>query len=98
MLLTGLADRVLARGFPCGSCGQRGRGRIGRFSCFTCASPSARTNGTPERDGTRRRYGLKVPADISDPVEAVEPRSPIHTGFRTSPGTAPVPSAPVQGA
>jgi hypothetical protein len=28
------------------------------------------TNGTPERNGTRRRYGLKVPADISDPVEA----------------------------
>jgi hypothetical protein len=28
------------------------------------------TNGTPERDGTRRRYGLKVPARISDPVEA----------------------------
>ena len=28
------------------------------------------TNGTPEPDGTRRRYGLKVPAPISDPVEA----------------------------
>jgi hypothetical protein len=28
------------------------------------------TNGTPERDGTRRRYGLKVPARISDPVQA----------------------------
>jgi hypothetical protein len=28
------------------------------------------TNGSPERDGTRRRYGLKVPAHISDPVEA----------------------------
>ena len=28
------------------------------------------TNGTSERDGTRRRYGLKVPARISDPVEA----------------------------
>ena len=28
------------------------------------------TNGTPERDGTRRRYGLAVPAHISDPVEA----------------------------
>jgi hypothetical protein len=28
------------------------------------------TNGTPERDGTRRRYGLKVPAHFSDPVEA----------------------------
>jgi hypothetical protein len=28
------------------------------------------TNGTPEGDGTRRRYGLKVPAHISDPVEA----------------------------
>lgn len=27
------------------------------------------TNGTPERDGTRRRYGLAVPAHISDPVE-----------------------------
>jgi hypothetical protein len=28
------------------------------------------TNGSSERDGTRRRYGLKVPAHISDPVEA----------------------------
>jgi hypothetical protein len=28
------------------------------------------TNGTPERDGTRRRHGLKVPAHVSDPVEA----------------------------
>ena len=28
------------------------------------------TNGTPEPDGTKRRYGLKVPAHISDPVEA----------------------------
>jgi hypothetical protein len=28
------------------------------------------TNGTPERDGTRRRYGLTVPAHISNPVEA----------------------------
>ncbi|HEV2376511.1 MAG TPA: hypothetical protein VGS19_30600 [Streptosporangiaceae bacterium] len=28
------------------------------------------TNGTPERDGTRRRYALAVPAHISDPVEA----------------------------
>ena len=28
------------------------------------------TNGTPERDGSRRRYGLTVPAHISDPVEA----------------------------
>ena len=28
------------------------------------------TNGTPERDGTRRRYGLTVPAHVSDPVEA----------------------------
>ena len=27
-------------------------------------------NGTPERDGTRRRYGLTVPAHISDPLEA----------------------------
>jgi hypothetical protein len=28
------------------------------------------TNGSRERDGTRRRYGLTVPAGISDPVEA----------------------------
>jgi hypothetical protein len=28
------------------------------------------SNGTPERDGTRRRYGLAVPTRISDPVEA----------------------------
>ncbi len=28
------------------------------------------TNGSIERDGTRRRFGLTVPADISDPVEA----------------------------
>jgi hypothetical protein len=28
------------------------------------------TNGTPERDGSRRRYGQTVPAHISDPVEA----------------------------
>lgn len=28
------------------------------------------TNGTAERDGTRRSYGLKVPAHVSDPVEA----------------------------
>ena len=28
------------------------------------------TNGTAERDGTRRRFGLTVPATISDPVEA----------------------------
>jgi hypothetical protein len=28
------------------------------------------TNGSTERDGTRRRYGLTVPAEISDPVEA----------------------------
>ncbi len=28
------------------------------------------TNGSPERDGTRRRYGLTVPAGIDDPVEA----------------------------
>jgi hypothetical protein len=27
-------------------------------------------NGTAERDGTRRSYGLTVPADISDPVQA----------------------------
>lgn len=27
-------------------------------------------NATPERDGTRRRFGLTVPADISDPVSA----------------------------
>jgi Domain of unknown function (DUF6745) len=36
----------------------------GRIRLLMC------TNGTPERDGTRRRYGLKVPARISDPVEA----------------------------
>ena len=28
------------------------------------------TNGSPERDGTRRRYGLTVPAHIHDPLEA----------------------------
>jgi hypothetical protein len=28
------------------------------------------TNGSPERDGTRRHYGLTVPAGISDPVQA----------------------------
>lgn len=28
------------------------------------------TNGSPERDGTRRRYGLPVPAGITDPVAA----------------------------
>ena len=28
------------------------------------------TNGSIERDGTRRRYGLTVPASIKDPVEA----------------------------
>jgi hypothetical protein len=28
------------------------------------------TNGSAERDGTRRRYGLTVPASIQDPVEA----------------------------
>jgi len=28
------------------------------------------TNGSAERDGTRRRYGLTIPAEISDPVEA----------------------------
>lgn len=27
-------------------------------------------NGSPERDGTRRRYGLTVPADMDDPVSA----------------------------
>lgn len=27
-------------------------------------------NATPERDGTRRRFGLTVPADISDPIAA----------------------------
>jgi hypothetical protein len=36
----------------------------GRIRLLMC------TNGTPERDGTRRRYGLKVPAHVSDPVEA----------------------------
>jgi len=29
------------------------------------------TNGTPERDGTRRRYGQTVPHRFDDPVEAV---------------------------
>jgi hypothetical protein len=29
------------------------------------------TNGTPERDGTRRRYGLPVPATTRDPIEAI---------------------------
>lgn len=28
------------------------------------------TNGTVERDGTRRRFGLTVPADCADPIEA----------------------------
>ncbi|MER6004832.1 DUF6745 domain-containing protein [Nonomuraea angiospora] len=28
------------------------------------------TNGTVERDGTRRRFGLTVPADCSDPIQA----------------------------
>ena len=28
------------------------------------------TNGSAERDGTRRRYGLTVPATINDPLEA----------------------------
>jgi hypothetical protein len=28
------------------------------------------TNGSAERDGTRRRYGLTVPAGVDDPVEA----------------------------
>jgi hypothetical protein len=28
------------------------------------------TNGSAERDGTRRRYGLTVPAHIKDPLEA----------------------------
>jgi hypothetical protein len=28
------------------------------------------TNGTPERDGTIRRFGLTVPAEIGDPLEA----------------------------
>ncbi|MEV1003685.1 DUF6745 domain-containing protein [Nonomuraea sp. NPDC050202] len=28
------------------------------------------TNGTVERDGTRRRFGLTVPADCTDPIEA----------------------------
>jgi hypothetical protein len=36
----------------------------GRIRLLMC------TNGTAERDGTRRRYGLKIPAHISDPVEA----------------------------
>jgi hypothetical protein len=29
------------------------------------------TNGTPERDGTLRRYGLTVPAELTSPLEAV---------------------------
>ena len=29
------------------------------------------TNGSPERDGIRRRYGLTVPADMPDAVTAV---------------------------
>jgi hypothetical protein len=28
------------------------------------------TNGSPERDGTRRRFGLTTPGHISDPIEA----------------------------
>jgi hypothetical protein len=36
----------------------------GRIRLLMC------TNGTPERDGIRRRYGPKVPARISDPVAA----------------------------
>ena len=36
----------------------------GRIRLLMC------TNGTPERNGRRRRYGLTVPAHISDPVEA----------------------------
>ena len=28
------------------------------------------TNGSPERDGTRRRYGLPVPADVPTAVHA----------------------------
>ncbi|MFI7145734.1 DUF6745 domain-containing protein [Nonomuraea sp. NPDC050022] len=28
------------------------------------------TNGTVERDGTRRRFGLTVPADCTDPIQA----------------------------
>lgn len=28
------------------------------------------TNGSAERDGTRRRYGLTTPADINDPLAA----------------------------
>lgn len=27
-------------------------------------------NATPERDGTRRRFGLTVPASIADPIAA----------------------------
>jgi hypothetical protein len=36
----------------------------GRVKLLLC------TNGSTERDGTRRRYGLTVPADITDPVAA----------------------------
>jgi hypothetical protein len=28
------------------------------------------TNGTPEPDGRRRRYGINVPASFDDPAEA----------------------------
>jgi len=28
------------------------------------------TNGSPERDGTRRRYGLPVPVDVATAVRA----------------------------
>jgi hypothetical protein len=28
------------------------------------------TNGTPEPDGQRRRYGLNVPGDLDNPVDA----------------------------
>ena len=37
---------------------------------FTRAESRALLQSTAERDGTRRRYGLKVPAHVSDPVEA----------------------------
>ena len=28
------------------------------------------TNGTPEPDGHRRRYGINVPGQVDDPVDA----------------------------
>ena len=41
------------------------------------------TNGSVERDGTRRRFGLTVPAEVADPVAAAawgydDPGSPVR--------------------